>query len=73
MFVRYSKEQRAITGVAVALALFLVGIVAYFTSRISTGQILTIIDAWRRLANGDFAVRLNVRMKDERDQLISGA
>jgi sigma-B regulation protein RsbU (phosphoserine phosphatase) len=70
MFVGYSKEQRAITGVAVVLALFFVGIVAFFTSRFSTGHILTIIDAWKRLAKGDFSVRLESRMKDERDQLI---
>jgi sigma-B regulation protein RsbU (phosphoserine phosphatase) len=70
MFVGYSKEQRAITGVAVVLALFFVGIVAFFTSRLSTGHILTIIDAWKRLAKGDFSVRLKARMKDERAQLI---
>ncbi len=70
MFVRYSKDQTAITGIAVVLALFFVGIVAFFTSRLSTGHILTIIDAWKRLAKGDFSVRLKSRMKDERDQLI---
>jgi sigma-B regulation protein RsbU (phosphoserine phosphatase) len=70
MFVGYSKKQRAITGVAVLLALFFVGIVALFTSRLSTGHILIIIDAWKRLAKGDFSVRLKARMKDERAHLI---
>jgi len=70
MFVGYSKKQTAITGVAVVLALFIVGIVAFFTSRLSTGHILTIIDAWKRLAKGDFSVRLKAPMKDERAQLI---
>jgi sigma-B regulation protein RsbU (phosphoserine phosphatase) len=70
MFVEYSKNRTAITGVVVVLALLLVGIVAFFTSRISTGHILTIIDAWKRLAKGDFSVRLQARMKDERAQLI---
>ena len=70
MFVGYAKDQTTITGVAVVLALFFVGIVAFFTSRLSTGHILTIIDAWKRLAQGDFSVRLKSRMKDERDQLI---
>ena len=46
MFVGYSKEQTAITGVAVLLALLFVGVVAFFTSRFSTHYILTIIDAW---------------------------
>jgi len=70
MFVEYSKNQTTITGVAVVLALILVGVVAFFTSRFSTGHILTIIDAWKQLAQGDFSVRLKVRMKDERAQLI---
>jgi sigma-B regulation protein RsbU (phosphoserine phosphatase) len=70
MHMGYSKDQTAITGVAVVLALFFVGIVAFFTSRLSTGHILTIIDAWKRLAKGDFSVRLNARMKDERAQMI---
>ena len=71
MFVEYWHNQTAITGVAVLLALFLVGIVAFFTSHISTGHILTIIDAWKRLAKGDFSVRLEATMKDERAQLIN--
>jgi sigma-B regulation protein RsbU (phosphoserine phosphatase) len=70
MFLEYSKNQTTTTGVAVVLALFFVGIVALFTSRLSTGHILTIIDAWKRLAQGDFSVRLKARMKDERAQLI---
>jgi len=69
MFVEYSKDQKAITGIAVLLALFFVGIVAFFTSRFSTNHILTIIGAWKRLAKGDFSVRLKSRVKDERDQL----
>ncbi|MGD8760689.1 MAG: SpoIIE family protein phosphatase [Desulfobacteraceae bacterium] len=70
MFVGYSQDQRTITGIAVVLALFFVSIVAFFTSRVSTGHILTIIDAWKRLAKGDFSVRLKAPMKDERAQLI---
>ena len=70
MFVGYSQDLTTVTGVAVFLAIFLVGVVAFFTSRYSTGHILTIIDAWKRLAQGDFSVRLKSRTKDERDQLI---
>ncbi len=68
MFDRYSREQASVTGIAIVLALVVVGIVAFFTSR--PGYILTIIDAWQRLAQGDFSVRLKASMKDERAQLI---
>ena len=70
MFVGYSSNQRTITGVAVVIALFVVGIVAFFISRFNTSHILTVVDAWKRLAKGDFSVRLKPRMKDERDQLV---
>ncbi len=69
MFVGYAKRLGNITGIAVVLALIFVGIVALFTSRISTDYILTIIDALKRLAKGDFSVRLKATMKDERNQL----
>ena len=70
MFVDYSRDQAAVTGLAALLALLFVGVVALFTSHVSTGQILKIIDAWRRLADGDFSVRLKTRMNDERDRMI---
>jgi sigma-B regulation protein RsbU (phosphoserine phosphatase) len=70
MFLGYTKKQTAITGIAVLLALMLVGILAFFSSRRSASHILNIIDAWKRLAKGDFSVRLKPTMKDERAQLI---
>jgi sigma-B regulation protein RsbU (phosphoserine phosphatase) len=53
-----------------ALALFFLAAVTLFTSRLTTGHILTIIDAWKRLAKGDFSVRVKSRVKDERNQLV---
>jgi len=69
MFVGYAKKLAGITGIAVILAIVFVGVVAFFTSRLSTGFILTIIDGWKRLAEGDFSVRLMAPMNDERTQL----
>ena len=70
MFLGYTKEQTAITGIAVLFALCLVGIVAFFTSRYNTRHMLDIIGAWKRLARGDFSVRLKASVKDERAQLV---
>jgi len=70
MFADYSKAQTAITGFTVLLALFFVGLVAFFTSRFSTSHILTMINAWKRVAKGDLSVRLEASMKDERAQLV---
>ena len=70
MFLGYTKKQTAITGVAVLLALCLVGILAFFTSRHNTRSMLDIIGAWKKVAGGDFSVRLKAEMKDERAQLV---
>jgi sigma-B regulation protein RsbU (phosphoserine phosphatase) len=70
MFVGYTKRQTAITGIAVILALMLVGILAFFSSRRSASQILNFIEAWKRVAGGDFSVRLKPTMRDERAQLV---
>jgi len=45
----------------------LVLLMAFFGSRAATRPITTIVEAWRRLASGDFSVRLNLRSRDERD------
>jgi sigma-B regulation protein RsbU (phosphoserine phosphatase) len=49
-----------------AMAL-LVLLMAFFGSRAATRPMLTIVEAWRRLASGDFSVRLHLRSRDERD------
>jgi sigma-B regulation protein RsbU (phosphoserine phosphatase) len=71
MFLSYAQGQAAISGTAGVLALVFVTCIAFFTSRASTNRVMKIVDAFRRLAQGDFSVRLNFRIKDERNQIIS--
>ena len=71
MFFSYNQGQAAISGTAVFLALVFVACIAFFTSRASTMRAMKIVDAFRRLAQGDFSVRLNVRLKDERNLMIT--
>jgi len=71
MFLSYAQGQAAISGTAVVLALVFVTCIAFFTSRASTNRVMKIVDAFRRLAQGDFSVRLNFRIKDERNQMIT--
>ena len=66
----YSTDQAASIGAAALVALCCIGIVAFFTSRHSTRHILTVVDAWKRIAKGDYTVRLKTHMHDERDQLV---
>jgi sigma-B regulation protein RsbU (phosphoserine phosphatase) len=71
MFSSYTQGQAAIYLTAVILALVFVTCIAFFTSRASTRRAMKIVDAFRRLALGDFSVRLNFRMKDERNLMIT--
>ncbi len=71
MFFSYTKGQAAISGTAVVLALVFVTCIAFFTSRASTRRAMKIVGAFRRLAQGDFSVRLNFRLMDERNLMIT--
>jgi sigma-B regulation protein RsbU (phosphoserine phosphatase) len=71
MFSSYAQGQATISGTAVVLALVFVACLAFFTSRTSTRRVIKIVDAFKRLAQGDFSVRLDFRLKDERNQMIT--
>lgn len=71
MFLSYTRGQAAISGTAVVLALVFVTGIAFFTSRASTRRAMRIVGAFKRLAQGDFSVRLNIRLKDERNLMIT--
>jgi sigma-B regulation protein RsbU (phosphoserine phosphatase) len=71
MFSSYAQGQATILGTAVVLALVFVAGIAFFTSRNSTRRVMKIVDAFKRLAQGDFSVRLDFRIKDERSQMIT--
>lgn len=71
MFLSYTQGQGVISITAVALALVFVTGIAFFTSRASTRRVMKIVDAFKRLAQGDYSVRLNFRIKDERNLLIT--
>jgi sigma-B regulation protein RsbU (phosphoserine phosphatase) len=71
MFSHYTQGQAAISGTAVVFALVFVTCIAFFTSRASTRRVMKIVGAFKRLAQGDFSVRLNFRLKDERNLMIT--
>ncbi|MBW1694110.1 MAG: SpoIIE family protein phosphatase [Deltaproteobacteria bacterium] len=71
MFLSYTQGQAAFSITAVVLALVLVTCIVFFTSRASTRRAMKIVGAFRRLAQGDFSVRLNFRLKDERNLMVT--
>ncbi|MFC1516757.1 SpoIIE family protein phosphatase [Thermodesulfobacteriota bacterium] len=71
MFSSYTQGQAVISVTAVVLALVFVACITFFTSRASTRRAMKIVGAFRRLAQGDFSVRLNFRLKDERNLMVT--
>ncbi|MFC1887063.1 SpoIIE family protein phosphatase [Thermodesulfobacteriota bacterium] len=67
MFLSYTRGQTRISISAAILALIFVAVIAFFTSRASARHATIIANAFKRLARGDFSVRLNFRLNDERD------
>lgn len=62
-----TQRQRRVTGVAALLVLIAVALVAYKGSQTFTRPILELANASKRLAEGDFSIRLKHNYNDELD------
>ncbi|MHC1791264.1 SpoIIE family protein phosphatase [Solidesulfovibrio sp.] len=60
-----------LSGAAMAVVLIAVALAAFFSTRIFVRPLLGMVEAWKRLAAGDFSVRLGDRLGDERQSLIN--
>jgi sigma-B regulation protein RsbU (phosphoserine phosphatase) len=67
---KHTLNQLMLTGITVIGAVVLLFLAALFGSKATTKTLLAISQAARRLARGDFSVRLNIKTGDERDQVI---
>ena len=66
----FIQEEGAVLGVIVLLVILAVAVSAFTSARISTRQVQSLVDVFRRLARGDFSVRVNFRTRDERDTMF---
>lgn len=64
-----TNRNYLIVGITAAVVILLVTIVAFVGSRAITQPMIKVVDVWKKLAGGDFSVRLNLRSRDERDQV----
>jgi phosphoserine phosphatase RsbU/P len=69
MFLGYIQNIKNISFMVVAVVLVLVAGIAFFLSRSSSKHVMESVNAFERLAKGDFSVRIGHRFYDERDLL----
>jgi sigma-B regulation protein RsbU (phosphoserine phosphatase) len=70
-FSRYTIGQNKITIAAAMIVMLVVAGLALFFSRVNTKNILSIVQGYKRLEQGDFSVRLGVAFNDERDLIVT--
>jgi sigma-B regulation protein RsbU (phosphoserine phosphatase) len=66
----YASDQLIFSGEAMLAALLFLAAAAFIGSRMTTGTLLRIAAAAKKLSAGDFSVKLKMRTGDERDQVI---
>ncbi len=59
-----------LSGAVMAAALFAVALAAFFSTKAFVQPMVRMIEAWKRLGVGDFSVRLDERLSDERQALV---
>jgi len=70
-FSRYTRGQTLISIAAALIVVLIVTVLALIFSKSNTKAILSIVQGFRRLEEGDFSARLNVNFNDERDQIVT--
>jgi phosphoserine phosphatase RsbU/P len=67
---KYTSEEFLVTAVAALFAVVIVTLAAFVGSRGITRPIRLLASTARRLSDGDFSARIDLRTGDERDQVI---
>ncbi|NNK94608.1 MAG: SpoIIE family protein phosphatase [Desulfobacterales bacterium] len=70
-FSRYTRGQTAISLAAVLIIVLVVTGLALFISRANTKIVLSIVQGFKKLEQGDFSARIDVTFNDERDQIVT--
>ncbi len=64
------QTHRYQVGLALPIIILAAACIAFISSRRMSNQYQTMIDAWNKLAQGDFTTRLTMKTNDERDRLF---
>lgn len=65
-----THRQLHLVVAAALIVLLAAALLGYLGSRAATRPITMLVEAWQRLGQGDFSTRLDLRVGDERDQLV---
>ena len=69
-FSSYTRGQANISIAAVCIVIIFVASLALFFSRMNTKNLMSIVNGFKRLGQGDFTTKLTIRFNDERDLIV---
>jgi sigma-B regulation protein RsbU (phosphoserine phosphatase) len=69
-FSSYTRGQTNISLAAVCIVIIFVASLALFFSRMNTKNLMSIVNGFKRLGQGDFTAKLAIRFNDERDLIV---
>ena len=69
-FSSYTRGQTNISLSAVCIVIIFVASLALFFSRMNTKKLMSIVNGFKRLGQGDFTAKLAIRFNDERDLIV---
>jgi sigma-B regulation protein RsbU (phosphoserine phosphatase) len=69
-FSSYTRGQTNISIAAVCIVIIFVASLALFFSRMNTKNLISIVNGFKQLGQGDFTAKLAIRFNDERDLIV---
>lgn len=69
-FSDYTRTLKIVSTLAVILVVFVIAALAFFISRSNTRNIMSIVNGFNGLEQGDYSVRLSLKFNDERDLIV---
>jgi phosphoserine phosphatase RsbU/P len=70
-FSNYIRGQTIYSIAAVVIAIIVIAGIALFISRTQTRNVMSIVNGFKRLEQGDFSVRMDLQFNDERDMIVT--
>lgn len=70
-FAQYTRALTVTSFIAAVTVLVVIGLAAFYLSKVNARNVTTIVNGFKRLEQGDFSARLKLNFNDERDLIVN--